>query len=278
MGINMTTSEPTDKLPEGFFYIGQDNYYIARGDNGPGNRRYLYSDSATSCVIVIIEGSDPAGNPLVALSHLSRPERFRAFFDIVSENFSGGVSVYAQGGNPPERSYRKDSLRGTFKYDYTSLRNSNLIVEWIAANTDAVMKKRGLKWYIDQATVSLGTGDPQLQNRGCLGIDLETMIVSNQSFVLKPEDRDPDEGIQTLFCVFGLDLKPQMVLQKAGEEFSEKQVMALVTKAKSNGWLDILDMSEEEILHRCSSTPDDEVPWFCEAMIKAAEFVKNYRG
>ena len=42
--------------PEGFLYIPQDNYYLADlsqvSENG--HIEYLYSDGATSCIIIIV--------------------------------------------------------------------------------------------------------------------------------------------------------------------------------------------------------------------------------
>jgi len=86
--------------PEGFLYVGQDNYYIGTNDS---DIKYLYSDSATSCIIVIIEGTNKHGEPIVALTHLSRLERFKTFFNLVESHFYGEISVFAQGANPTFR-------------------------------------------------------------------------------------------------------------------------------------------------------------------------------
>ena len=77
MRFRFVTDEPTSILPEGFYYVSQDNYYIANLNSpDPGRpEKYLYSDSATSCIIMIVEGKDKSNNPIVALCHASRPDR-----------------------------------------------------------------------------------------------------------------------------------------------------------------------------------------------------------
>ena len=85
--------------------------------------------------------------------------------------------------------------------------------------------------------MSLGLGDPQQDNRGCYGIDLNIMIVSNQRYNLTETEQDPTGGVQTLFCVFGLKIKPQIVLVKADESFTREQIDLLVTEAKADNFM-----------------------------------------
>ena len=274
MKFKITNEKPISELPEGFYYIGQDNYYIVNL-NAPNSKypeKYLYSDSATSCIIVVVEGKDADNNPIVALSHLSRPERFEAFFEIVAKNFSGAVSIFAQGANPPFPAYKSG------EYTYTSLINSQIVINWVNNNIYVPQSNVPVPtWYIEQCTFSLGLGDPQQDDRGCYGIDLETMTVSNQRFILTDEQRDPTGGVQTLFCVFGLQIGSQkIVLHKADEDFTFNQIKLLVLKAKENNWTDILYMTKDEVLNKYSSTPKYEAPWFFATMRQSAEYVKNY--
>lgn len=259
MKFSFVNATPDSILPPGFFYVSQDNYYIANLNEPQGTPaiNYLYSDSATSCIIVVVEGKDKDNNPLFALTHLSRKERFLRFFEVVSETFCGAVSVFAQGANPP--------------FEAASQENTQTLLDWITSN-----KTTTASWYINQVTLSLGQGDPQVAHRGCYGINLETIMVSNQRYDLTEEQRDPTGGEQTLFCVFGLKVTPQLVLPVAGESFTEEQLDALVAQANEENWTDILYMTKDEVLAKYSSTPEYEVPWFYASLRASALYVKNY--
>lgn len=264
-----------NNLPDGFFYIGQDNYFISNLNNqADKNKKYLYSDSATSCIIVIVEGKDKDNNPIVALCHLSRTERFITFFELVSKTFYGNVSVFAQGTNPPEPAL-KDNV-----YTYTSLQNEQTVINWVNNNIYIPPTSGGRtpSWYISQSSLSLGLGNPQLDDRGCYGIDLGTMIVSNEEFILTPLQRDPTGGIQTLYCVFGLKVNPQIILQPATEDFTADQIKLLVAEANKENWISILKMTKDEVLNKYSSTPQYEAPWFYESLRFSAEYVLNFNN
>ena len=274
MKLSYSENPATKELPEGFYYISQDNYYIANlnSPNSDKPEKYLYSDSATSCVIVIVEGKDKNGNPIVALSHLSRTERFLKFFEIVAATFAGTTNVFAQGANPPSPGYSSE----TNKYSYDALQNQQTVINWV--NDHMYVPSSGgtpPNWYIEQSSLALGTGNPQLGHRSCFGVDLETMIVSNQEFELTSVQRDPTLGSQVLYCVFGLNVTPKIVLQHSTVPFNRGQIEALVTEAVSQGWLDILGMTKDELLNKYSSTPMYEVPWFFGLLRESANYVKN---
>ncbi|MEO0333032.1 MAG: hypothetical protein AAF223_15345, partial [Bacteroidota bacterium] len=133
-------------------------------------------------------------------------------------------------------------------------------------------------WYIVQSTVSLGMGNPQLKDRGCYGVDLGTMIVSNHEYALSPLQRDPTGGVQTLFCVFGLKVQPQIVLPEATRSFTDEQIAALVAAANAENWTSILKMTKDEVLNKYSSTPQFEAPWFYESLRDSAKFVQRYNN
>lgn len=274
MKLLYSKNSATKELPEGFYYISQDNYYIANLNNPTPDKpeKYLYSDSATSCVIIIVEGKDKDGNPIVALSHLSRTERFLKFFEIVANTFVGTTNVFAQGANPPSPGYSSV----TKKYSYDALQNQQTVLNWV--NSNMYVPSSGEiapKWYIEQSSLALGTGNPQLGHRSCFGVNLDTMIVSNQEFELSSIQRDPTLGSQVLYCVFGLSVSPKIVLQHATVPFTKEQIEALVTEAVSQGWLDILGMTKDELLNKYSSTPMYEVPWFFGLLRESAIYVKN---
>lgn len=262
MKFKFVHEKPKTDLPAGFYYVSQDNYYIANLNqpNSKHPEKYLYSDSATSCIIVIVEGKDKAKNPIVAVTHLSREQRFFDFFKLVDQTFWGPASVFAQGANPPSAP--------------ASIKNTTTLLTWIMAHKQETPSSI---WYADQVTLSLGLGDPLADDRSCYGIDLETMTVSNQCFTLTDQQRDPTGGVQTLFCVFGLKINPQAILHKADEDFPKDQVNLLVQKAKENKWESILYMTKDEVLNKYSSTPQYEVPWFFTTLRESALFVKNYR-
>jgi hypothetical protein len=270
MKFKFVSTKQTADVPEGFYYVSQDNYYIANLNQPNPNRpeKHLYSDSATSCIIIIIEGKDKDSNPIVATTHLSREQRFLDFFNLAGQTFYGPASVFAQGANPP--------------FADASIQNTATLLKWVNENNKAhydncppdLMKPN---WYINQLTLSLGQGDPLVDDRSCYGIDLETMMVSNQYFALTDQQRDPTGGVQTLFCVFGLKIVPPAVLHQADQDFPKSQVDLLVQKAKENGWENILYMTKDEVLNKYSSTPQYEVPWFFSTLRESALFVKNYK-
>lgn len=265
MKFKFVNEKPKSDLPEGFYYVSQDNFYIANLNkpNPSLPEKYLYSDSATSCIIIVVEGKDKDSNPIVALTHLSREQRFLDFFRLVGQTFCGPASVFAQGANPP--------------FADASVQNTATLLKWINENNKAICPS-GQKpvWYIDQLTLSLGLGDPLQEDRSCYGIDLTTMTVSNQCFTLTDKQHDPTGGVQTLFCVFGLKVAPPIVLHKADLPFPKSQVDLLVQKAKENKWEDILYMTKDEVMSKYSSTPQYEVPWFYSSLRQSATFVKNY--
>jgi hypothetical protein len=255
---------PIAETPEGLLYVPQDNYYLTNL-NTPAAVKYLYTDGATSCIILVLAGEDQQHNPLVAAAHLSSSARFSQFFRLAAKHFCGAVAVFAQGANPPGADAAKS--------------NTRTLLRWIHAhlNTQEASNAHSTGWYLNQATIALGTGHPQENNRDCAGVDLATLTVSNQSYLLTEEQRDPTGGVQTLFSILGLVVEPPMVLHNVREAFRPKQIDHLVTQAHAHNWTDLLDMPKEQVLEICSSTPQDEAPWFYVALKKSALYVKNYR-
>lgn len=247
--------------PEGLYYIPQENYYLANLSH-PSPKRpetYLYSDSATSCIIVIVTGSNRSGEPIVALSHLGSTPRFFEFFRIVSEQFNGPVSLYAQGANPPS--------------NQASMRNTSTLLQWILQHSTASPES---PWNISTCTLSLGQGIPQHNNQDCYGIDLKTLQPSNQRFALTNPQRDPTGGLQTLYCFFGMNIDSPIPLLRSDQTLPIHQEKQLVQKARLHQWTNLLDVSDNILLNQLSSTPEYEVPWFVEVLKQSAEFVRDY--
>ena len=238
-----------------FFYVSQDNYYIADLENSR-NITY-YCDSATSCIIMIAVSGD---KKKAIISHLSRSGRFKKYFELTEKTFGDdkNVHIYAAGANPPE--------------DETAQNNAKQVSEWISA-----MKNKG--WTAD---VSFEKGYPSVyeNNLDCYGLHCDesgNITVNNDRIGLTMSQRDPDGGLQTLFCVYG----DKDTIREQTSKFSESDIDDWVEKARSaeeGKRLDkAVDMSDYDILHHFSSTPDYEVPWFCESIRMAGIFVKNYK-
>lgn len=258
------TTAPTGELPAGFHYVSQDNYALVRLDDT--DKRYLYSDSSTSCIIVVIAGRDANDRDLVMLAHLSRQRRYDYFFNLVGRQFVGPVHVWAQGANPSFAAASND--------------NTHTLMRWMTSHSlesfqDAAPATKP-SWWVEQVTLSLGQGDPNEDHRDDFGVDLTDMVVSNKPFELTLAQRDPTGGVQTLFAVFGMKVYPPVWLWNSDRTFDEAVISRLVAAAKHVDWTRILDMSDEEVLDSYSSTPQWEVPWFVDTLKESARFVADW--
>jgi len=242
-------------------YVSQDNYYLA--DPIEQDTIY-YCDSATSCIVIIAEGySEKNGKEVALISHLSRPGRFNMFFQIVKETFGGGkVKIFASGANPPEPCPTQGG-----GYDTTALRNATQVIGWLASN----------EINLDQVSLKLGQGNPAVYDNDldCYSISFDksnNMTVSNRRIYLTLEQRDPTLGVQTLFCIYG----DENSIRDQKADFTVNEIVNLVVLARRAGLHEAVDMSDEQILDKYSSTPDFEVPWFCDSIRQAAKFTLDY--
>lgn len=264
--------------PEGFLYIPQDNYYLADLAQVPKNEpiEYLYSDGATSCIIVIVEGQSRAKTPLVALAHLSKKESFHAFFELVNQHFVEDIVVYAQGANPPEEHKNESQQKDPEELEedqQDSYNNTQIIQQWVIQHSSIVESKG---FYIREQVLALGKGHPLEANRDCLGINLQTRQVSNQRFTLTTKQRDEYDGLQTLFSLFGHELAPPLYLRSVDQPFTQEQIITLLYLAHGYDWTNILSLDDEDMLYYFSTTPDCEVPWFCESLRQSALYVQKH--
>jgi hypothetical protein len=267
----------TGNLTSGFRYIPQDNYIFCNPQSGKYD--YLYSDSATSCIILIVTGQDKDGLPLVALAHLSRVGRFKAFFDLVDEKFSGALAVYAQGANPAFPVKKGEN------YSYDAMSNVITLINWVNEKSYIPdIESNAPEVYIQQCTLAVGSGDPN-EGFGGYGInvnssDKDYMKVSNKYFNLKPTDRDPEKGIQTLFCIFG----DKDAIHNVEDSFTDEEKAILVenamkpSKRTGKNWLAVLEEDVDKILDNHSTTPEFEPRWFVDTLIESAEYVRDYKG
>jgi hypothetical protein len=254
----------------GVFYVSQDNYVVVRYGNVTEPIR-LYADSATSCVVVIVAGKDAHNENMIAMAHLSRPGRFQQFFSLVNTCFRGDIQVYANGGNPAEPIFTKTG------FDYTAFRNANIVIDWVKAHRidmKYLPPPEPGNFYINQAALSFGQGNPSIytNNLDCFGIQLKDGSVSRNREWLTGAEEDPSGGVQTLFCVHGdpNTIRPQ------SQSFTPNEIVKLVEAAKAKNFDKAADMSDEQILQTYSSTPEFEVPWFCDTIRTAAKFVASH--
>lgn len=250
-----------------FFYVSQDNYFFKLSITP--NRVY-YCDSATSCIVIIVTGRYAMDIPMLAMSHLSRPDRFKKFFELVERHFDlkKGINIHAAGANPPEP-YEK-----TQGYDYTSRNNAVQVMDWVCR----LASNKTIADAVRQVSQSYGKGDPSVyaNNLDCFGIEYVSkesgFAVSNSRLYLTDNDRDPTGGFQTLFCMFG----DKTEIRNQEDPFSRDDEKALVKAAREAKLPNALTMSDEEILKKYSSTPEYEVPWFCSSIRTAAKLSKDF--
>jgi hypothetical protein len=255
----------TGNLPQGFRYIPQDNYLLCNPETA--GLDYLYADSATSCIIIIVTGKDINNNILVGISHLSCAVRFNAFFRIIEKNFKNNYSVYAAGANPPEPVQKQGN------YSYEAIKNVRTFTKWVAGNAE-----------IKQCTALLGSGIPN-NGFGAYGIGVnpvhaDYLKVTDKYFHLPDNQiRDPGDGANILFCKLGLLTNiPSLVLRDMNIPLTAEEKTALVNEAKKQDWLNILKLTDTEILDRYSTTPEFEPSWFAENIKRSAEFVRDYKA
>ncbi len=244
-------------------YVSQDNFYIADLDSSKDIT--YYCDSATSCIVLISIGYSCYFEKHVAvISHLSRPGRFDNYFSKVKTIFGCDelVKVYAAGANPPDRYTREGG-----EDDTTALRNATQVSKWVSSGSIR----------LDQVSLKFGQGNPAIytNNLDCYSLVCSsdgTLDITNSRIYLTNEQRDPTGGVQTLFCMYG----DQNVIRNQSSDFTNDEIEKYVSEAHSNNLEQAVDMSDKEILATYSSTPEYEVPWFCDSIRQAAMYVKNY--
>jgi hypothetical protein len=263
------------KSKNGVYFAYQDNYLIAENDLKPGKKLKLYADSATSCIIVIArhipEGADE--NDITAIAHLSCAERFERFFELLSEVFSGKnkkIMLYAAGANPPAPIVTPGGLV------YSAFENTVTLRKFIethslgtaGGDTTPIIIGNGLQ---------LGLGDPSVMNNNfdCFGIELSSGEVSRDREYFTPSEKDPTGGFQELFCKIGdgTKIRPQTV------PFDNDEKAALIKLAQESEKYDFvaaIDLSDEEILQKFSTTPGCEVPWFAETIRETGKLVRDF--
>ncbi|MBM18952.1 MAG: hypothetical protein CMN87_02960 [Stappia sp.] len=254
------TDNPAEPLPDGTFrFVDQGNYLIT-GLPGLGSRLTLYSDSATSCIIVAILGTHADGDTFVALAHLDSAPCIGSFFQVLVERGCTNLQIAAQGANPPDND--------------TAATN--------AAALRGVIEKLGRR--VSSATLFLLEGDPRQDNRGDFGItvspDWET-TATNQPYALTLPDRDPTCGGQSVYCIMRRQEHPPVEIRNAALPFTHDELVALSSIAISfrkdandptTAFTNIVNMESEAIRQAWSTTPQYEAPWFSDELKQGACF------
>lgn len=242
-------------------YVSQDNYFIA--DLTSNEDITYYCDSATSCIVIISIGySEYLKKDIAVISHLSRPGRFKNYFEIVEKLLIKDVCVYASGANPPFPCKKLDG-----SYDYTARRNATQVAQWVSSE----------QIQLKQLSLNFGQGIPSVydNNLDCYSLICDkngNISVKNDRLYLTNEQRDPTGGLQTLFCMYG---DPD-VIRCQDLDFTDEEITALVNSAHNKNLEQVINMTDDELLKTYSSTPEYEVPWFCDSIRQAGEYVKKY--
>jgi hypothetical protein len=254
--------------PEGLLYVDQANYALVPMFERTGPR-YLYCDSATSCIIVIGQGLNSQGAWIASIAHLDSPACIQAYFEgVLDRSYSGQVYVYAQGANPPGDSSSKEN----------------------AAALTSCLKERTsgrFSWTPDIRHMGLGEGDPRVKDRGDYGISIapEVPIVSTQPFALELPERDPTGGEQTLFCIMRRQMTPPIQLRDAQTPFAPTLVAQLVKVAATyrkdpknpkTAFTYLINLTSEGVRSTWSTTPQYEAPWFSDELKQSCCYTRVY--
>lgn len=254
--------------PEGFLYVAQANYALAPMFQRTGPR-YLYSDSATSCIIVIGQGLNSQGAWIASIAHLDSAACIKAYFEeVLDKTYVGQVYIYAQGANPPDDSSSKENA---------------------SALTGCLNERTGgrFPWTPDVRHMGLGEGDPRIKDRGDYGISIvpEVPIVSTQPFSLELPERDPTGGEQTLFCIIRRQMNPPIQLRDAQKAFEPSLVAQLVKIAATyqkdpnnpkTAFTYLINLTSEEVRATWSTTPQYEAPWFSDELKQSCCYTRVY--
>ena len=256
-----------DKLPADFFYLHQDHYILVNPVQPEPGYKYLYTDSATSCIIAVAEGYNQAGQASMLFTHLSYPYIFNLFLNLIGRNFAGGVDIYARGANPPHNEAAAVNC-AYFKELLNSFRQKQK-----ALKPDTATRP----FFIAHTHLELGKGDPGRNNRSCLGIDRQARCITDQAFLLSHEQREKTGNISTLFTLFSSTLKKayksMYSLWDARLPYPPALVRELVAAASVYDWQQILFLPDKAILEYFSTTPQYEPPWFIESIRRLAAWL-----
>lgn len=242
-----------------FKYVDQGNYAILPLFNEQGINT-IYSDSATSCIIVAAVGTLLDGRPGVSLAHLDSPQCIAAYVSLLQDTFHPGVQVFAQGANPPDNE--------------TSQANASAL--------EFALKAAG--GFIGSSELYLLEGDPRDCNRGDWGVVIGSqgdIVVTSQPYTLTLTDRDPTCGAQSIYCIMRRQEVPPVQLRDAMRPFTLDEIVQLAGIAlgfrkdkqdPASAFTNIINLTNDQILDSWSTTPQFEAPWFADQLKQASSF------
>lgn len=241
--------------PEALVYVAQGNYQTFEVADQP---LCAYSDSATSCIIVVLLRVW-AARATVTIAHLDSAACIAAFFQHMQDPGVTRYAIVAQGANPPDNP--------------TAQANAQALRQAVAA------------LHIANPMLYLLAGDPRQCNRGMLGLSYapqhEAIEVSNQPYTLSLTRRDPSCGGQTVYCIMRRQEQPPIQIRDAGIDFTHTELVQLAqialqfqkrANAPETAFTNIVNQSSAEILNSWSSTPAYEAPWFSDQLKMGAAF------
>jgi hypothetical protein len=252
INVSVELNENAPILPpkHDFYYVDQGNYQTVELLNKPLT---IYSDSATSCIIVIVVAAKGDQNT-VTLAHLDSPQCILTFFNILSNTNADSFQIIAQGANPPDNS--------------DAIQNASQLKTSVAA--------LGAKVTYQQ--LFLQEGDPRENNRGDFGLTYHgdgTATATNQSYQLELFQRDPTCGGQTVYCVMRRAETPIQQIRDAGLPFTHSELVELSSIAlsfcktpndPSTAFTNIVNLQNDVIQQKWSSTPEYEAAWFSDQL------------
>jgi hypothetical protein len=255
--IDRNSNAPISPPAKGFHYVDQGNYLTL-----PVTKDVLtvYSDSATSCIIIVILATSKSGETTVTLAHMDSPACITALFKVIKKQANSSLQIYAQGANPPDNKASKDNAK-QFKVEIKALG----------------------KKVIEQSLFLL-EGDPRKKNRGDFGFRLKSdgnAIVGSQPYTLALTDRDPSCGGQSVYCIMRRQEQPPIQIRNSGVPFTHPELVELSAiaieyrKDKSDpttAFTNIVNMQNTDILNSWSTTPEYEAAWFSDQLKQGACF------
>ena len=261
--VNLNDNKP--KLPpeSNFYYVDQGNYQTFQLKDEPLT---IYSDSATSCIIVVVVAQKGEENT-ATIAHLDSPECIKKFFKIIEDRNADNYQIAAQGANPADND--------------TSKKNAAQLKDSIEALGSKVTKTE----------LSLLKGDPREHNRGHFGLIFDgnnEAVATNQPYRLELYQRDPLCGGQTVYSIIRRHEQPPVRIRDAGKPFTHPELVELASialtyhKPKDNknkksdnsrtAFTNIVNLESEEILEIWSTTPKYEASWFSDQLKLGAAF------
>lgn len=248
---------------EKLIYVPQDSYVLYH----PTQQEpvILHADGVSSGIALALTGADADGQPLAVMAHLTSPIRFRRFFHLVEQHFSGQAVLTACGAS----SVPTDN--GTVSYD--AMMNMSTLLEWASPLLDYPGKNLfPLAFSLSQADLQLGCQQEQLQLH--IDCNAESMfLLHHDAGQLPISQRDP---IFLLASLFGVKtMLPSLILHEATAPFTKSETDALVWEARREHWDTLYTLSDHALLEQFCST-SNAPSWYASLLRNSSQYVADY--